>query len=111
LRTRFAAIEVADHDAAFVQYISRQRNTIRVMRDRELGKIVGEVIAGPICGAEAKVGVRCQSELRIFPVLSMSHSLYDAWALHLLHQQVARIYESPNLEERDTTTIPYEKAP
>jgi len=76
---------------------------------QELGRLWGSIAGPESAGAECEVGVVVNQSCESFLFLSMSHSLYDAWALSLLHQQSRRIYESPNLEERDTTTIPYEK--
>lgn len=111
LRTRFAAVEAAEYSADFVQYISGQGNKVELMRDREVRDVVGslrEIAAGQeLSDQTVRTVVVINQMAESFLLLAMPHALYDAWSLYLLHQQVARVYASPNREETDATPITY----
>ncbi|KIX01658.1 uncharacterized protein Z518_09384 [Rhinocladiella mackenziei CBS 650.93] len=113
IRTRFETVDVVDSHEAFVQYIVKCRNSVTVVHDINVTDVVKNL-------EEDDIGIDLKSQyIKIrfvisrngpsFLVLGMPHALYDAWSLHLLHRQVAEIYDSPMIKEQGAAVGQCEK--
>ena len=111
LRSRFTTVEPADGNTTFVQYVLRKADPVTVIYDRKLKDISTSF------GAPMEQDLRIQrvevvlvnEEMASFLVLAMPHSLYDAWSLNLLHQEVARVYQSSSVDIQDNAALPHRK--
>jgi amino acid adenylation domain-containing protein len=98
LRFRFATLESADQDVAFVQYVVKEATRVQVLRNSKLHNVV-DSFRSAVSKEDASahgIQIAVVDEVNAaFLVLAMPHALYDAWSLYLLHQQVAKTYHSP----------------
>ncbi|KIV84887.1 hypothetical protein PV11_00637 [Exophiala sideris] len=114
LRTRFVANERSDNDAAFVQYVSKHGTHIKVLENIEVTDVVRslrEVVSHQDLNQESfQARVIISHDGQGFQILAMPHAMYDAWSLHLLHQEVSRLYQvQPSSNDQDeVTTVHYQ---
>ncbi|KAI1618083.1 nonribosomal siderophore peptide synthase SidC, partial [Exophiala viscosa] len=118
LRTRFTANERSDNDAAFVQYVSKHGAGMKVVKDMELTDVVRSLredatyqeLNQELNSATFQARIITTRDGAGFLVLSMPHAMYDAWSLHLLHQEVSRLYRdrSPSDHQDEVATIDYQ---
>ncbi|KAK4938609.1 NRPS protein [Elasticomyces elasticus] len=110
LRTRFAANESSDDDAAFVQYVSKNGTDIKVLENMELRDVVRSFREAAVHQGLDHESFQARGIISHngegFLVLAMPHAMYDAWSLHLLHQEISRLYQdqpSNNVQDEVTT--------
>lgn len=101
LRTRFSANEKLEIDGAFVQYVAKRGTGIDVVKNAELADVVQSLREHAAHQAlnqqsfQARV-ILSSHDGASYLVLAMPHAMYDAWSLHLLHQEVSRLYQQPS---------------
>ncbi|KAL2444536.1 Nonribosomal peptide synthase sidC [Exophiala dermatitidis] len=112
LRTRFADTEEPELPAAFLQYVTTKHDPVEVIDGIELGevvkKMVSEAARADLKDQKSRIRILSDGEGSNFLVLAMSHALYDAWSMHLLHQQVRNLYHSSPDDEKPPTDVQYE---
>ncbi|OAG45698.1 hypothetical protein AYO21_00334 [Fonsecaea monophora] len=109
LRTRFAVVESPDKKTAFLQYVVKDGSEVTVL-DEKLNDVVRNLKNVPdeqqLVDQRTRITI-VRDETASFLVLAMPHALYDAWSLHLLHQEVTETYQFPHSRARGAALDQY----
>ena len=116
LRTSFVAVEDTGNSNAFLQAVHRQDYSAPSIRhyattDETLEEIANRI--GSLARDEGTTGLVLRLQFfekkeKRFMILGMPHAAYDAWSLHLLHQEVLKVYFDDQIGENGGGVIPYE---
>ncbi|KIW17100.1 hypothetical protein PV08_04291 [Exophiala spinifera] len=98
LRTRFAANESTDDNSTFLQFVSEEYIDVDIVENQDPSQITRRIravaMSQAISAQRTNVRIVVSKEKVAFIVLAMPHALYDAWSLHLLHQEILKSYRS-----------------
>ncbi|KAJ4522588.1 NRPS [Exophiala dermatitidis] len=112
LRTHFADTEEPELPTAFLQYVTTKHDAVEVILGSGLAQLVksmeSEAAREDLKDQKPRICILSDDEGKSFLVLAMSHALYDAWSMHLLHQQVTNLYHSSRDDEKRPTDVQYE---
>ncbi|KAJ9615572.1 hypothetical protein H2200_001647 [Cladophialophora chaetospira] len=98
LRTRLTQVETAEDGAVFFQYVLKDASSVTIIHGRPVRDVVSSWLEVPSEQdlPDQKIHIAIVDDnTAAFLVLAMPHALYDAWSMHLLHQQIAYTYHSP----------------
>ncbi|OAL25213.1 hypothetical protein AYO22_05090 [Fonsecaea multimorphosa] len=99
LRTHFAVVETSDRNTAFLQFVMKEGIKVTVSDDKKLNDVVRSLqktlSEQNLADQKTSIAIVQEKKASVL-VLAMPHALYDAWSLHLLHQEVTRNYQSTN---------------
>ncbi|OAP63710.1 hypothetical protein AYL99_02937 [Fonsecaea erecta] len=112
LRSRFAIIESSDKRTTFLQLVMKEGLEVTTLVDKRLDDVVRSLrkAASDQTLEDQETSITIVNENNAsFLVLAMPHALYDAWSLHLLHQEVTKIYEFPNLKPQGEVLDQYQE--
>lgn len=113
LRTRFAIADDEEHEGSVVQYVTMGSTEVLFSNDYTISDIINHMKTSTTGMTIENHTVRIQivdnGNAGAFLVVGSPHALYDAWSLHLLHQNVGKIYSSEVKPQEFPSKVSYEE--
>ncbi|KAK6379689.1 NRPS protein [Exophiala oligosperma] len=98
LRTRFALDESPVDNATFFQFVLEEHVNVEIVQNQDLWRIIqnlrNDATSRAISDQRTNVRIVIDEDKVPFIVIALPHALYDAWSLHLLHQEILNSYRS-----------------